>query len=190
MDANLEDRDLSKIIPRHIRIFPSSGEQRQRERLCKLAETMVFVVISGLIVKTLLPTLASIIQSCLAHSKSTTMDSYMIAPVLAADLPILAHFIFYPSQLIRPTNQFLFSDWPNKSSQVSLYLSSLEKTIDLPHVEMFKVVDNSTGEIVASLILERKTPEIRHKEAPQEPEKPGSNPPGVNAEFYEFVKCA
>lgn len=136
-----------------------------------------------------LPILALIIQSCLAHSESTTMDNYTIAPVLAADLPTVAHFIF-SSQLTQPTNQFLFSDWPNESAQVSLYLSGLEKTIDRPSIEMLKAVDNSTGEMVASLILERKTPEIEDEEASTEPEKPISAPLGLNAEFYEFMKRA
>ncbi|CZR55802.1 uncharacterized protein PAC_05690 [Phialocephala subalpina] len=117
------------------------------------------------------------------------MDKYTIAPILAADLPTVAHFIF-SSQLTQPTNQFLFSDWPNESAQVSLYLSSLEKSIDLPHVKMLKAVDNSTGEMVASLILERKTPDVRDEEASQEPEEPSSAPPGINPKFYEFMKSA
>ena len=60
--------------------------------------------------------------------------SNSITPVLAADLPIIEQFIF-TSNLLQPTNRFLFTDWPNQSAQVALYLSGLEKSFKDPKAQ-------------------------------------------------------
>ncbi|KAH8671698.1 hypothetical protein BX600DRAFT_252515 [Xylariales sp. PMI_506] len=77
-------------------------------------------------------------------------------PMLESDLATAAAFM-YASQLQQATNRFVFLNWPNESGQLALYNASMQLTFRDPTQEMYKVTDAS-GEMIASLILARKTP--------------------------------
>ncbi len=114
-----------------------------------------------------------------------SIPNHSITPILAADLPTLAQFIF-ASNLPQPTNQFLFLDWPNESAQISLYLSGMKQSFKDPRTEMYKVI-NVSGDMIASLILTRKMPPDIDPPASVTAEAP-SVPAGVNAEFHSLLR--
>jgi hypothetical protein len=109
-----------------------------------------------------------------------------IFPITAADLPVLAQFIF-ASNLPQPTNQFLFKNWPNENAQLSLYRSGFEQTLADPETEMLKVVDQETGEMIASLILNRKLPSADSPLHAADSRKP-EVPDGVNRNFLALLR--
>ncbi|MCJ1439264.1 hypothetical protein MMC27_008656 [Xylographa pallens] len=109
---------------------------------------------------------------------------HTISPLLATDLPTLAQFLF-ASQLSQPTNQFLFTNWPNEAAQIALYTAGMEKSFADPLVEMYKATDATSGELVATLILTRSRPQ-----AATVPSSPaGIAPPtGVNSAFHAVLR--
>lgn len=82
-----------------------------------------------------------------------------ISPMLESDLVTAARFMYY-SQLQQATNRFLFLDWPNEAAQIELYNTSMRDMFQDNMQEMYKV-NNDSGEMIASLILTRKTPKIQ-----------------------------
>ncbi|MCJ1316834.1 hypothetical protein MMC15_002155 [Xylographa vitiligo] len=115
-----------------------------------------------------------------------------ISPLVVTDLPILAQFLF-TSQLSQPTNQFLFSNWPNEAAQIALYTTGMEKSFADPLVEMYKATDTTSGEIVATLILTRSKPPAAPVAAPiaetAAVSNAGTTPPtGVIPAFHAVLK--
>jgi GNAT superfamily N-acetyltransferase len=76
--------------------------------------------------------------------------------MLESDLATAARFL-YASQIQQATNRFLFLDWPNEMAQMALYDASMRQMFEDPSNEMYKITADS-GEMIASLILSRKTP--------------------------------
>ena len=115
-----------------------------------------------------------------------------ISPLVVTDLPTLAQFLF-TSQLSQPTNQFLFSNWPNEAAQIALYIAGMEKSFADPLVEMYKATDTTSGEIVATLILTRSKPPAAPVAAPiaetAAVSNAGTTPPtGVIPAFHAVLK--
>ncbi|MCJ1378615.1 hypothetical protein MMC17_001714 [Xylographa soralifera] len=121
---------------------------------------------------------------------STT--KHTISPLVATDLPTLAQFLF-ASQLPQPTNQFLFTNWPNEAAQIALYTTGMEKSFADPHVEMYKATDATSGEIVATLIVTRSRPQAAVAPPPlvetaATPPAGTASPTGVNPAFHAVLK--
>ncbi|KAF4632391.1 hypothetical protein G7Y89_g5744 [Cudoniella acicularis] len=115
-----------------------------------------------------------------------SLPKHEITPIIASDLLTLANFIFL-SNFAQATNRFLFLDWPNEAAQTALFLSGLEKSSQDSDQQMWKVVDEESGAMIASLILTRKRPidnsSERGKQKPAVPE-------GVNGEFLAVMRQA
>jgi hypothetical protein len=94
--------------------------------------------------------------------------------------------MFY-SNMAQATNRFLFLDWPNETAQISLYLSAAEQNFTSPHVEMYKAIDNISGQMIAHLILTRKLP--READATLEASSEAHCiPVGLNVEFQTNLR--
>ena len=109
---------------------------------------------------------------------------HTISPLLATDLPTLAQFL-YTSQLSQPTNQFLFTNWPNEAAQIALYTTGMVMSFADPLVEMYKATDATSGELVATLILTRSGPQAATAPSPPAGMAP---PTGINPAFYAVLR--
>jgi len=76
--------------------------------------------------------------------------------MLESDLETAARFM-YISQIQQATNRFVFLDWPNEPAQLALFNSIMRDMFHDPSHEMYKITTDS-GEMIASLVLTRKTP--------------------------------
>jgi hypothetical protein len=113
-------------------------------------------------------------------------SKYSAVPVVAADLPTLGKYI-YASNVSQPTNRFLYVDWPNEAYQISRYTDSMEETFQNPSTEMFKVVDDVSGDILASVLLTRKSAIDTDTTTPANTEPP-SNPPQIDSQFMALMR--
>ncbi|MCJ1388894.1 hypothetical protein MMC18_001745 [Xylographa bjoerkii] len=116
--------------------------------------------------------------------------THAIHPLLAADLPTIAQFMF-ASQLPQPPNQFLFLHWPDEPAQTALYSTGLEAAFTDPHTAMYKATDARSGALVAHLILTRK-PSAAPAPAHADPLPPAAAaaaapPAGVNPAFHAVL---
>lgn len=113
---------------------------------------------------------------------------YSVVPVELTDLPIISKFI-YDSNLQQATNRFLFYDWPNEPVQMEMYLNGMEPTFKNPNNQIFKVVDNSNKDTIASYILANHTVD-NHNITESQESKPSKIPFGVNLEFRSLLRQA
>lgn len=113
---------------------------------------------------------------------------HSVLPVEEGDLPTLAQFLI-ASQLMQPTSRFLFLDWPNEPAQTAPYLDPMKQNFKEPATEMFKVVDNVSGDIIASLVLIRKKPDNSEGSDPTSQQtQVSSPPPGMDPEFRSILR--
>jgi hypothetical protein len=113
-------------------------------------------------------------------------SKYSVAPVVAADLPTLGKHI-YASNVLQPTNRFLYVDWPNEAYQISRYTDSMKETFQDPNTEMFKVVDDVSGDILASLLLARKST-LQVDTSAAANAQPPNTPPEINPQFMALMR--
>jgi hypothetical protein len=113
---------------------------------------------------------------------------YIVAPLEAADLPTLCRFI-YASNLQQATNRLLFLDWPNEVSQLSFYKTGMEESFKDPLNEMVKAVDKKSGEILATLILTRKSMKKENTASSGVPGPP-KGIEGLNTKFHAVLREA
>ena len=106
--------------------------------------------------------------------------------MLESDLVIAAR-LMYESQA---TNRLLFLDWPNEPAQMALYNTSMQQMFRDPTTEMYKISDES-GNMIASLILNRKTPsKEKYVVAAPVAEKKSTGPTGINPDVRIVMRRA
>jgi hypothetical protein len=94
----------------------------------------------------------------------------------------------YASNVSQPTNRFLYVDWPNEAYQISRYTDSMKDTFQNPSTEMFKVVDDVSGDILGSLLLTRKSKVVDADELPTPNAQLLSTPPEINPQFMALMR--
>ncbi|KAI1079345.1 hypothetical protein F5B20DRAFT_544572 [Whalleya microplaca] len=83
-----------------------------------------------------------------------SIPGHSILPVVEADLPTLTEFL-QASKLQLAINRFLFKDWPAVSAQRANSRAAVESGLRDPQTNSLKVVNDSSGIIVAHLFLTR-----------------------------------
>ncbi|KAJ4300918.1 hypothetical protein N0V90_003006 [Kalmusia sp. IMI 367209] len=84
-------------------------------------------------------------------------SSHSIIASTEADIPVLAAFL-QSSKLNLAINRFLFKDWPNDAAQKAQYTSAIEGSFKNTAATSLKVIDDTTGDIIAYLFLTRRKP--------------------------------
>jgi hypothetical protein len=114
----------------------------------------------------------------------TSIPNHSVLPATSSDLPTIANFV-RASKLSLTVNQFLYNDWPNEAAQLAQSTQAVEGGFRDPNSETFKVVNNSSGDIVGHLVLSRKTPEpeAATKSNPHQ----GTVPDGMDPEFFAVI---
>ncbi|KAH8893671.1 hypothetical protein GQ53DRAFT_840042 [Thozetella sp. PMI_491] len=103
----------------------------------------------------------------------TTIPGHSILPITAADLPTHADNL-RESKLNLSINRFLYKNWPNETAQSKQYSDAVKGALGNPDCESLKVIEDTTGEIVAQLFLTRMRP-VEEKEPSSEDKASTSN---------------
>jgi hypothetical protein len=76
------------------------------------------------------------------------------------EIPAIAELI-YMLDVTQATTRFLFKNFPNKEEQLQWTLFSVGRQLDkYPNAEIYKAVDNDSGEALALLALSRHKPKV------------------------------
>jgi len=80
--------------------------------------------------------------------------SLSLLPAVAADVPVIAQInqVAYFSEAV---GRFVFTDWPDPSTQYQYFLSRIQARFQNPEANLIKAVDTSSGEIVGFGCLTR-----------------------------------
>ncbi|KAB8356537.1 hypothetical protein FH972_024121 [Carpinus fangiana] len=114
-----------------------------------------------------------------------SIPNHSILPSTEADVATLASFV-QESKLQLAINRFLIIDWPNEPVQQALYTSAVESALKDPQVDTMKVVDDRSGDIVASMVLSRRSGD-QAKVSTADAEGSPAVPHGVNPDVFSVV---
>jgi hypothetical protein len=79
-------------------------------------------------------------------------------------------------------------DWPNEAYQISRYTDSMKEAFQDPSTEMFKVVDNVSGDILGTLILTRKSKLVDADNLAAPNAQLPNTPPEINPQFMALMR--
>jgi hypothetical protein len=123
-------------------------------------------------------------------SKSIVIPNHTVSNFAEADLLTIAKHL-RESKLELAINRFLFKDWPNEEAQTANYNRAIESGFKNPDSEKLKVVDDTTGKIVAHLVVTHKKPSKENKKATGgDPDAPPPVPDYFNSEILNWVITA
>lgn len=115
-----------------------------------------------------------------------TIPHHAILPLEASDIPAFAAQL-QASKLPLTINHLLCKDWPNEAAQKAQCTKAVEGALNNPDVERFKVVENSSGNMVAHLVITHKKPESDTKELANEVNNVPAVPEGMVPEIFHLV---
>ena len=112
-------------------------------------------------------------------------SAYSILAATHDDLPVLAAYL-QASKLNLAINRFLYNNWPNNEVQKAKYTSAIAGSLDEPTTTSLKVVNTTTGELIAYMFL---TPRKSGKsKKPQNSTADGGSMDGLNREVLAAVE--
>ncbi|KAI0424387.1 hypothetical protein F5Y09DRAFT_324553 [Xylaria sp. FL1042] len=83
------------------------------------------------------------------------VPNYSVVPATEDDIPILGDFL-QDSKLQLAINRFLILDWPNFPFQKAHYTNAIKGGLSNPRTTSLKVIDNTSGKLVAQLVYTKK----------------------------------
>ncbi len=110
--------------------------------------------------------------------------SLSLLPAVVADVPVIAQInqvAYFPEAIGR----FVFTDWPDPSTQYQYFLSRIQARFQNPEADLIKAVDTSSGEIVGFGCL-------THVAVGQPDNGSGiaaAPPPHINLELIRYVSA-
>ncbi|KAI1303869.1 hypothetical protein F5Y03DRAFT_407170 [Xylaria venustula] len=121
------------------------------------------------------------------------IPNHSVAPVTKDDIPTVSGFL-QDSKLHLAINRFLIKDWPNLSFQNVNYTRAIEGSLSNPEATSLKVVDDTSGQIVAYICYtKRPSGPVKNEKLDPEGDESQTNeeiPAGFVPDVYRAVMNA